>query len=153
MYTRFVLPRLIEWACSQPQGMEKRKTLIPMALGRVLEVGIGSGMNLPFYDASRVVHLTGIDPMERLWNRNKLDVSSLGFELVYLRDSAEQLPFENESFDTLVSTMFRGWRDLLDLCQLIVPESEVACLYSLLHETKGNDKRKEIRVLSRASFE
>ena len=104
MYNRYLLPRLIDWACSKPQGMLHREMLIPMARGRVLEVGIGSGMNLPFYDSSRVIHLTGIDPMERLWNRKKVKISALGFELVYLSDSAEQLPFENESFDTLVST-------------------------------------------------
>lgn len=104
MYKKYILPRLIDWACSQPTGMLQREMLIPMARGRVLEVGIGSGKNLPYYDASRVLHLTGIDPLERLWNRKQTDLSSLDFELVYIRDSAEKLSFENESFDTVVST-------------------------------------------------
>ena len=104
MYNRYILPRVIDWACSQPNSMLQREKVIPLAHGRVLEVGIGSGKNLPFYNASGVDHLTGIDPMESLWERKKVDLASLGFELVYLKASAEQIPFEDESFQTVVST-------------------------------------------------
>ncbi len=104
MYKKYILPRLIDWACRQPTGMLQREMLIPMARGRVLEVGIGSGMNLPFYDATRVEHLTGIDPMEKLWKRKRTELSSLDFEVVYMTDSAEKIPFEEDSFQTVVST-------------------------------------------------
>jgi hypothetical protein len=89
MYKKYILPGLIDWACSQPNSMLQREKVIPLAHGRVLEVGIGSGKNLPFYNASGVDHLTGIDPMESLWERKKVDLASLGFELVYLKASAE----------------------------------------------------------------
>ena len=104
MYRRYILPRVIDWACSQPTGELQREKVIPMASGKVLEVGIGSGMNLPFYNPSRVEHLTGIDPMDRLLARKKADLSKLGFEVVYIKDSAERIPFENDSFHTVVST-------------------------------------------------
>lgn len=104
MYRRYILPRVIDWACSQPTGMLQREKVIPLASGLVLEVGIGSGMNLPFYDNSRVEHLSAIDPMEKLWDRRKTDIFSLGFEVVYIKGSAEQLPFDDETFNTVVST-------------------------------------------------
>ncbi|MDX2431332.1 MAG: class I SAM-dependent methyltransferase [Bacteroides sp.] len=104
MYKRYILPRVIDWACSQPTGMLQREMVIPMARGQVLEVGIGSGKNLPFYDGSRVEHLTGIDPMDRLWDRNKTALSSLDFDVVYLKASAERIPHEDNSFHTVVST-------------------------------------------------
>jgi len=104
MYKRYILPGIIDWACSQPTGMLQRERVIPLAHGRVLEVGIGSGKNLPYYNSSRVEQLTGIDPMERLWMRRETDLSSLGFEVVYIKESAEQMPFEDNFFHTVVST-------------------------------------------------
>ncbi len=104
MYNRYILPRVIDWACSRPTGMQLRKKVIPLALGRVLEVGIGSGMNLPFYDHSRVEQLTGIDPLKKLWDRRKVDLSTLGFEVVYISGSADRIPFDDNTFQTVVST-------------------------------------------------
>ena len=98
------MPGVIDWACSQPTGELQREKVIPLASGQVLEVGIGSGKNLPYYDASIVEHLTGIDPMERLWARKKANLSKLGFEVIYMKDSAECIPFDNDSFHTVVST-------------------------------------------------
>lgn len=104
MYSRYILPRVIHWACGQTSSMAQREKVIPLADGRVLEVGIGSGMNLPYYISSRVEELTAIDPMERLWERRERNISSLGFEVFYIKGSAEQLPFENNSFNSVVST-------------------------------------------------
>jgi ubiquinone/menaquinone biosynthesis C-methylase UbiE len=104
MYKRYILPVVIDWACSQPTGMLQREKVIPLARGRVLEVGIGSGKNLPYYNSSRVEQLTAIDPMERLWERRKINLSSLGFEVIYIKGSAEQMPFGDNSFHTVVST-------------------------------------------------
>ena len=104
MYKRYALPRLIDWACSQPEEMLQREKVIPLARGRVLEIGIGSGMNLPFYDGSKVEHLTALDPLERLWDMKKTMLSSLNFEVVYIKGSAERIPFENDTFHTVVST-------------------------------------------------
>lgn len=104
MYRRFILPGVIDWACSKPTSKLQREKLIPLAKGRVLEVGIGSGLNLPFYDGSKVKDLTAIDPLLKLWERRKTDLQSLGFELHYINGSAELMPFPDGSFDTVVST-------------------------------------------------
>ena len=77
--------------------------VVPMATGRVLEIGIGSGSNLPHY-GSKVSHLTAIDPLEELWKKRRLDLSKLGFDVNYLKGSAEEIPAEDGSFDTVVST-------------------------------------------------
>jgi len=84
--------------------MMQREKVIPLAAGRVLEVGIGSGMNLPYYVGSRVRHLTALDPMEKLWERRKVDLNSLDFKVDFIKGSAHRISFEDEVFDTVVST-------------------------------------------------
>ncbi len=104
IYSKYILPGLIDWACSQPSGMPQREKVIPLARGRVLEVGIGSGMNLPFYRGQQVEHLTAIDPLEELWERKQIELSSLDFQVDFIRGSAQNIPREDASFDTVVST-------------------------------------------------
>ncbi len=65
LYRRYVLPKLINSACAMPPMMALRKRYVPLATGRVLEIGIGSGLNLAFYgDAAD--SLTGLDPAGEL---------------------------------------------------------------------------------------
>jgi len=104
IYSKYILPGLIDWACSQPSGMLQREKVIPLAQGRVLEVGIGSGMNLPYYRGQEVEHLTAIDPLEELWERRQVEVGSLNFQVDFIKGSAQKIPFDDESFDTVVST-------------------------------------------------
>jgi len=104
LYSKYILPGLIDWACSTPSGMLQREKVIPLAQGRVLEVGIGSGMNLPFYRGKEVEHLTAIDPRQELWERRQVDLASLDFEVEFFRVSAQNLPFSDASFDVVVST-------------------------------------------------
>jgi len=104
IYSRYILPGLIDWACSQPTGMMQREKVIPHARGRVLEVGIGSGKNLPYYRGKEVEHLTAIDPMEELWERKQVELTSLDFEVDFIKGSAQHIPFDDELFDTVVST-------------------------------------------------
>jgi len=83
--------------------MKQREKIVPLAFGNVLEIGIGSGLNLQFYDKKKVKHLTGIDPSEELWNeRNNNDPSSLDFQ--FIKAYAEEIPADNHSFDSVVVT-------------------------------------------------
>ena len=52
-YSNYILPKLINWACRGRTSMQQREKVIPLAEGNVLEIGIGSGFNLPFYEKSR----------------------------------------------------------------------------------------------------
>jgi len=51
--------------------MKQREKVVPFAEGKVLEVGIGSGLNLPFYNANKVKELIGIDPSVELWEKRE----------------------------------------------------------------------------------
>lgn len=84
--------------------MLQRKKLIPRASGRVLEVGVGSGLNLSFYSAENVKQLTAIDPSLETWSKNRLDPSQLGFDFEYVQAFAENIPEESNVFDTVVIT-------------------------------------------------
>lgn len=103
-YDRHVLPYLIDIACGLPMVQRQRRQLVPQAQGRVLEVGMGTGRNLPFYDRQRITRLVGVDPalqMHRLAKKRSRE-AGLAVELMGL--SAEQLPTADASFDTVVCT-------------------------------------------------
>ena len=65
-YDRHLLPHLIDFACGMKSVGKQRMKVIPQAQGRVLEIGIGIGLNLPFYDTGRVVELVGVEPSLRM---------------------------------------------------------------------------------------
>ena len=61
-YDEKILPHLIDFACGMGQVMKTRAQVVPKASGRVLEIGIGTGLNLSFYDADKVSTIVGVDP-------------------------------------------------------------------------------------------
>ena len=99
-----MLPKVINWACKQKPTIRQREKVIPLASGRILEIGIGSGLNLPFYDSAKVQHLTAIDPSEELWKENITNTDELGFGFQFIKAIAEDIPEENNSFDSAVIT-------------------------------------------------
>jgi len=104
LYNKYILPKAIDWACRQNPTRKQREKIIPLAKGKVLEIGIGSGLNLPFYDKKNVKHLTAIDPYIEIWNQNKFDVKGLPFDFNFIKTSAEDIPMDNNSFDYVVIT-------------------------------------------------
>ena len=102
-YSKYILPKVIHKVCGLKPTMIQRGKVIPEAKGRVLEIGIGSGLNLPFYDEKKVNHLVGLDPYP---NSKALDqaAESSPLQFEFIRESAEQLSMGNDQFDTVVST-------------------------------------------------
>jgi SAM-dependent methyltransferase len=103
-YDRYLLPYLIDLACGiGPVGRQRQK-VVPQARGRVLEIGMGTGRNVPYYDPRRVTQVVGVDPALRMHHlaRKRIERSGLNVELMGL--SAEKLPAANASFDTVVCT-------------------------------------------------
>lgn len=103
-YERHVLPYLLDFACGLPVVAAQRRKVIPQAAGRVLEIGIGTGLNLPFYDKQKVRSLVGIDPAEQMHRlaRRRSERAGLPVELLPL--SADRLPLASASFDCVVCT-------------------------------------------------
>ena len=102
-YNRFILPQVIELAMRQKNFAPFRERVVGAARGRVLEIGIGSGLNLSSY-RSGAEEVYGVDPSTELLAkaRNRLNTARIPVELV--EGSGEKLPFEDSSFDTVVMT-------------------------------------------------
>jgi len=62
LYERYVLPHFISISCGTKAIQKQREKIVPIAEGRVLEIGIGSGLNIPFYDSKRVDFVWGLEP-------------------------------------------------------------------------------------------
>lgn len=104
LYNKFILPHIIDWTCKQKPNRLQREKVIPLAAGNVLEIGIGSGLNLPFYDNENVKALMAIDPAIEIWDKNVIDTQNLGFEFDFVKAFAENIPADNNAFDTVVIT-------------------------------------------------
>ena len=101
-YDRHVLPRLIETACSQKPMMKLRAQYVPQASGKVLEIGVGTGLNLAYYGEG--VQLTALDPAEELTGRAQARAEALELPVELLGVSGESIPAEDATFDTVVCT-------------------------------------------------
>lgn len=97
-----VYPRLLDRVCGTAAISHERRRCIARATGHVLEVGVGSGLNLPLFDPRRVVGVIGVDPSAPLLARAAQRACSVPVELC--EAVAEQLPFDAGRFDTVVFT-------------------------------------------------
>jgi ubiquinone/menaquinone biosynthesis C-methylase UbiE len=103
-YAKYILPRLIDLAMRNKDTTRLRAEAVPQACGRVLEIGIGSGLNLPFYSPD-VKQVYGVDPSLELQRMAGKRASAARFEVEFFTQSAEQqLPLEDSSVDTVVMT-------------------------------------------------
>lgn len=103
-WERHVTPRLIRCCCAQPQILKARSHVVPLASGDVFELGCGGGINLPFYDRSKVTSLCGCDPTPALLNDSKRLVAEAGFAGEIVEGVGEDIPFATDRFDTVVTT-------------------------------------------------
>jgi ubiquinone/menaquinone biosynthesis C-methylase UbiE len=77
---------------------------VPRARGTVLEIGIGTGLNLPYYDGGKVDRLIGLDPSERSWELAASRAADLTFPLEFIGLPGEEIPLADASVDTIVVT-------------------------------------------------
>jgi len=104
LYSKYVLPKIIDLAMRNKETTRLRAEWIPRARGEVLEIGIGSGQNLPFY-SSAVTHVYGVDPSLELQaiarQKQHIDASRIKF---LVQSAEERLPVADERIDTAVIT-------------------------------------------------
>ena len=103
-YERNVLPYLIDAACGIGPVRRQREKVVPLARGRVLEIGIGTGLNLAHYDRARVGSIVGLDPALEMHPLARRRMRKAGLEVELVALSAERIPFDEASFDTVVMT-------------------------------------------------
>ena len=103
-YDRHVMPWLIDKACALSVVSAQRQKVVPRATGVVMEVGIGSGLNLPYYDPNQVSKIIGVDPDDQLWKRSARRRSSLPVPVERIGLSGERIALPSESADTVVVT-------------------------------------------------
>jgi ubiquinone/menaquinone biosynthesis C-methylase UbiE len=103
IYKKLVVPWLLELAMRNKRLASYRQATIGAARGVVLEIGIGSGLNLPLYGPA-VDQVCGIDPSPELLDRTRERIADAHVLVSLVRASAEQLPFADTAFDTLVMT-------------------------------------------------
>ena len=104
LYDRYLLPTLIDVLCGIKPVQRQRAKIVPRAQGRVLEIGIGTGRNLPFYDKSRLQQLYGLDPAAQMHPKARQRMLDAGLEVELLELPAEKIPMADASFDTVITT-------------------------------------------------
>jgi len=98
------MPKLVHFACGLKPTMKQREKVVPLASGRVLEIGIGSGLNIPFYSADKVEHLWGLDPSPEMWSIARKNAEQHHIDAEFIQSGAESIPLDNDSADTVMMT-------------------------------------------------
>ena len=121
-YDKYILPSFLNCACGAKPILYQRGKVVPLAEGLVLEVGIGSGLNIPFYEAGKVSKVIGLDPSPELNEMAEKVVAKTavenGLDVEIILGSAEDMPFPDDHFDSVVITY--------TLCT--IPDAETANL-------------------------
>jgi ubiquinone/menaquinone biosynthesis C-methylase UbiE len=126
-YNKYVLPKLLDKGMKREEMNKLRPGVVEGASGVVLEIGFGSGLNLPYY--KNTSKLYALDPSRELYELSKDKTGSASFPIEYLEASAEKIPLPDNSVDTVVS----AWT----LCS--IPHPEIA-LREVVRVLKPNEK-------------
>lgn len=103
-YNEHCLPHLTDCACGMKALARERALIVPQAQGCVLEVGMGTALNLPFYDKEKVTRLWGLEPSQGMRRAAKGNLRRGGIEVEWLDPPAAQIPLDDASVDTVLFT-------------------------------------------------
>lgn len=153
LYARYVLPWLLDCSCGVEAVRTQREHVVPRARGRVLEVGIGSGHNIAFYDPARVEKLWGLDPAVHVTGlaARRAARSPLTIELIGL--SGEAIPLIDASMDTVVMTYTLcsipdPGRALAEVRRVLRPDGELMfCEHGLSPDAKVRRRQDRLTPL------
>jgi len=104
LYAKYVFPAILDLVMRQEPIQRQREKVVPRARGRVLEIGVGSGLNLPFYDRANIDKLSALDPSLDLQRLARQRAEAAGIEVEFIPVSGEEIPLEDASIDTVVIT-------------------------------------------------
>jgi ubiquinone/menaquinone biosynthesis C-methylase UbiE len=103
LYSRHIFPRLMHWSMSRPGLADERRRALAEVSGDVLEIGFGTGLNLPHYP-EHVRRITALDANPVVLERAEEQLGHSTIEVARLVSSSERLPMPDRSFDSVVST-------------------------------------------------
>jgi ubiquinone/menaquinone biosynthesis C-methylase UbiE len=103
-YENRILPRMIDTACGAGPILKQRAKVVPHAKGRVLEVGMGSAINLSFYNPEQVEMVWGLEPSEGMRRRAAPRLENAPFPVEWLGLPGEEIPLDDDSADTVLLT-------------------------------------------------
>ena len=118
LWTKIIQPYLLHFACSSKPIMMQRNKMISKAKGIVLEIGFGSGLNLPFYDKKKIKKIIALEPSIEMQKLASNKIKKTEIEIEFLTSFAENIPLESNSMDTIVCTY--------TLCS--IPDTKLALL-------------------------
>lgn len=132
-YENRILPHIIDKVCSLGQVMKQRSLVVPQARGVVLEVGMGSGINLEFYDADKVSLVYGLEPSEGMRQKARPNLARSPVKVEWLDLPGEKIPLDDNSVDTVVLTFtlctIPDWHAALDqMARVLRPGGELLFL-------------------------
>ena len=104
LYEKYLLPKMLDCCCSTKPINYQRNKVVPHAKGKILEIGIGSGINIPFYKKSQIEKLYGLDPSEELNHMAHKVASQNSLDVEFLLSGAEEIPLPSNSIDTILIT-------------------------------------------------
>lgn len=126
LYDRWILPRVLDVVMRNKEVTRYRSGLVPGARGVVLEMGIGSGLNFPYY-GPQVQRLYAIDPSEDLLRMARKRARSVRFPVEFFARSGEAIPIEDHKVDTVLTTF--------TLCTIADPVAALREMHRVLSPT------------------
>ena len=103
-YEKFFLPKLCNKCCSTKPINYQRNKVVPLAKGVVLEIGMGSGLNIPFYNKNNIKKIIGLDPSQELNFLAKKIAKENNIGIDFIMSGAEEIPLPNDYVDTILIT-------------------------------------------------
>jgi ubiquinone/menaquinone biosynthesis C-methylase UbiE len=102
LYEKYVLPKLLDFCCGMEGFQNKRSQVVPLAYGRIIEMGIGSGLNFEHYNFNRIDEVIGVDPAASSVAIAKSRASQYNSKISFIESSAESIDLKSLSFDCVV---------------------------------------------------
>jgi ubiquinone/menaquinone biosynthesis C-methylase UbiE len=102
LYEKYILPRLLDFCCGMEGFQNKRSQVVPLAYGRIVEIGIGSGLNFDHYNFNKINEVIGVDPAVSSVAIAKSRASKFNSKISFIESSAESIDLKSLSFDCVV---------------------------------------------------
>lgn len=104
LYDKYILPKVTNALCACKPCMKQREKVVPLAKGKVLEVGVGSGLNFEYYDEQKVDYLYALDPSEEMWSLAKEKTDNNPIKIEFIKGFAEEIPLNDATIDSILIT-------------------------------------------------